>query len=127
MRTDEAALAIRDRARRAGHASVVLELTGDPGCARTVAAACEALGPANVVGVAMPADDRADDVRELALRTGLDYREEPVQPVIDGFLANLSLTGEVATALRARVRAVVLAAIAEQEGHLVLDPHDLSL
>jgi NAD+ synthase (glutamine-hydrolysing) len=61
-----------------------------------------------------------DDAAELAKRTGLDYRSQPIQPMVDAFLANLSLAGLAVENLQARVRGVILMALSNQEGHLVL-------
>ncbi|WP_344610423.1 hypothetical protein [Dactylosporangium salmoneum] len=116
--SDEAAawqaleVGLRDRAR--AHGSVVLPLTGRLDAAVAAVVACDALGPANVVGVAA----RADDGRELALRTGLDFRVEPIQPMVDSFLANLTLGGAALGRLPDRVRGVVLGSLADQEGRL---------
>jgi NAD+ synthase (glutamine-hydrolysing) len=113
-----------------GSGAVALELTGDLPSAVAAVVACDALGPANVTGLALPAGPEGADgaekltgsVRDLALRTGLDFRLEPVRPMLDAFLANLTLDGAAAANLAARVRRVVLLALAEQEGRLVLDP-----
>jgi NAD+ synthase (glutamine-hydrolysing) len=61
-----------------------------------------------------------DDAAELAKRTGIDYRVEAIQPMVDAFLANLSLSGLAVENLQARVRGVILMALSNQEGHLVL-------
>jgi NAD+ synthase (glutamine-hydrolysing) len=61
-----------------------------------------------------------DDAADLAKRTGLDYRSEPIQPMVDSFLANMSLSGLTVENLQARVRGVILMALSNQEGHLVL-------
>ena len=57
------------------------------------AIAVDALGPDQVVGVSMPSQHSSehsrDDAADLAKRTGLDYRIEPIQPMVDAFLANL--------------------------------------
>ncbi|HEY0700585.1 MAG TPA: NAD(+) synthase, partial [Micromonospora sp.] len=60
------------------------------------------------------------DAEDLAKRTGLDYRIEPIQPMVDTFLANMSLSGVAVENLQARVRGVLLMALSNQEGHLVL-------
>jgi NAD+ synthase (glutamine-hydrolysing) len=133
--TDEAeiwralVLGLRDYVRKNGFRSVVLGLSG--GIDSTVAAtiAVDALGPAHVVGVSMPSryssEHSQDDAAELAKRTGLDFRVEPIQPMVDAFLATFAasgrpLSGIAAENLQARVRAVVLMALSNQEGHLVL-------
>jgi NAD+ synthase (glutamine-hydrolysing) len=77
-----------------------------------------------VAAVSMPSgyssSHSKDDAADLAKRTGLDYRIEPIQPMVDGFLANLSLSGLAVENLQARVRGVILMALSNQEGHLVL-------
>ena len=52
-----------------------------------------------------------EDAADLAKRTGLDYRTEPIQPMVDAFLANLSLSGVAVENLQARVRGVILMAL----------------
>ena len=77
-----------------------------------------------VVGVSMPSEHSSehsrDDAADLAKRTGLDYRVEPIQPMVDTFLANMALSGLAVENLQARVRGVILMALSNQEGHLVL-------
>jgi NAD+ synthase (glutamine-hydrolysing) len=84
----------------------------------------DALGAQRVVGVSMPSGYSSghsrDDAADLAKRTGLDYRSEPIQPMVDAFLANMSLSGLAVENLQARVRGVILMALSNQEGHLVL-------
>nr|BFE65944.1 hypothetical protein GCM10020063_104700 [Dactylosporangium thailandense] len=108
----------RDRARSR---PVALELSGDLGSSVAAVVACDALGPSRVTGLAL-CDTVPPQVRELVLRTGLDFRLEPVQPILDAFLAALTLDAPVVANLQARVRRVVLLALAEQEGRVVLDP-----
>ncbi|WP_433609472.1 hypothetical protein ACQP2P_38420 [Dactylosporangium sp. CA-139114] len=108
----------RDRARSR---PVALELSGDLGSSVAAVVACDALGPERVTGLTL-GDAVPPQVRDLVLRTGLDFRLEPVQPILDAFLAALTLDAPVAANLQARVRRVVLLALAEQEGRVVLDP-----
>ncbi|MGH3657052.1 MAG: NAD(+) synthase, partial [Micromonosporaceae bacterium] len=61
-----------------------------------------------------------DDAADLAKRTGLEYRVEPIQEMVDAFLVNMSLSGLAVENLQARIRGVVLMALSNQEGHLVL-------
>jgi NAD+ synthase (glutamine-hydrolysing) len=128
--TDEAevwqalVLGLRDYVRKNGFRSVALGLSGGIDSAVVAAIACDAIGPANVVGVSMPSGHSSDhsrnDAADLARRTGLDYRTEPIQPMVDGFLANMALDGVAVENLQARVRGVILMALSNQEGHLVL-------
>ncbi|HEV8566843.1 MAG TPA: NAD+ synthase, partial [Actinoplanes sp.] len=117
-------LGLRDYVDKNGFRSVVLGLSGGIDSATVAAIAVDALGPERVVGVAMPSDYSSphsrDDAAELAKRTGLDFRVEPIQPMVDGFLANMSLSGIAVENLQARVRGVILMALSNQEGHLVL-------
>jgi NAD+ synthase (glutamine-hydrolysing) len=128
--SDEAAvyqalvLGLRDYVRKNGFRSVVLGLSGGIDSSVVAAIACEAIGPSNVVGVSMPSgyssEHSRDDAAELASRTGLDYRVQPIQPMVDAFLAGMSLHGLAVENLQARVRGVVLMALSNEEGHLVL-------
>jgi NAD+ synthase (glutamine-hydrolysing) len=117
-------LGLRDYVGKNGFPSVVLGLSGGIDSAVVAAIACDALGPSRVVGVSMPSQYSSphsrDDAADLAERTGLDYRVQPIQPMVDGFLANLALSGLSIENLQARVRGVVLMALSNQEGHLVL-------
>ncbi|WP_405090639.1 NAD+ synthase [Micromonospora sp. NBC_01392] len=117
-------LGLRDYADKNRFPSVVLGLSGGIDSAVAAALAVDALGPRRVVGVSMPSQHSSEhsrtDAEELAKRTGLDYRVEPIQPMVDTFLANMSLSGVAVENLQARVRGVILMALSNQEGHLVL-------
>jgi len=128
--TDEAeiwsalVLGLRDYVGKNGFRSVVFGLSGGIDSAVVAAIAVDALGPERVTAVSMPSgyssSHSKDDAADLAKRTGLDYRIEPIQPMVDAFLANLSLSGLAVENLQARVRGVILMALSNQEGHLVL-------
>ena len=117
-------LGLRDYVRKNGFRSVILGLSGgiDSSVAATIAV--DALGPAQVYGVWMPSAHSSDHAREdaadLAKRTGLRFRSVPIQPMVDTFLANLTLSGLAVENLQARVRGVILMALSNQDGHLVL-------
>jgi len=117
-------LGLHDYVEKNGFRSVVLGLSGGIDSAVVAAIAVDALGPQRVVGVSMPSGYSSthsrDDAADLAKRTGLDYRSEPIQPMVDSFLANMSLSGLAVENLQARVRGVILMALSNQEGHLVL-------
>ncbi|MEV5691364.1 NAD+ synthase [Micromonospora globbae] len=117
-------LGLRDYVNKNRFPSVVLGLSGGIDSAVVAALAVDALGPDRVVGVSLPSQHSSEHSREdaadLAKRTGLDYRIEPIQPMVDAFLANLSLSGVTVENLQARVRGVILMALSNQEGHLVL-------
>ncbi|RKR87368.1 NAD+ synthase (glutamine-hydrolysing) [Micromonospora pisi] len=117
-------LGLRDYVNKNGFPSVILGLSGGIDSAVVAAIAVDALGPDRVVGVSLPSQHSSghsrDDAADLAKRTGLDLRTEPIQAMVDAFLANMSLSGLTVENLQARVRGVVLMALSNQEGHLVL-------
>jgi NAD+ synthase (glutamine-hydrolysing) len=115
---------LRDYVRKNGFSSVVLGLSGGIDSALVAAIACDAVGARNVVGVSMPSayssEHSRDDAADLAKRTGLDYRVVPIAPMVQPFLDVLGLTGVAEENLQARVRAVILMGLSNQEGHLTL-------
>ena len=117
-------LGLRDYVRKNGFSSVVLGLSGGIDSSVVATIATDALGATNVVGVSMPSQYSSshsrEDADDLAKRLGLDFRTEPIQPMVDAFLANLSLSGVAVENLQARVRGVILMALSNQEGHLTL-------
>jgi NAD+ synthase (glutamine-hydrolysing) len=117
-------LGLRDYVNKNGFRSIILGLSGGIDSAVVATIAVDALGPERVFGVSMPSGFSSghskDDAADLAKRTGIDYRVEPIQPMVDAFLANMSLSGLAVENLQARVRGVILMALSNQEGHLVL-------
>ncbi|GCE76974.1 NAD+ synthase [Cellulomonas biazotea] len=116
--------------RKNGFRSVLLGLSGGIDSALTAAIAADAIGGANVVGVSMPSsfssEHSKDDAAELAKRLGADYRVQPIAPVVDAFQEHLALEGVAEENLQARVRGVILMAISNREGHLVIAPGNKS-
>ncbi|HEX6683579.1 MAG TPA: NAD+ synthase [Candidatus Limnocylindrales bacterium] len=117
-------LGLRDYVRKNGAKSVVVAVSGGIDSAVVATIAADALGAENVVGISMPSGHSSqhsrDDAEQLARNLGLDFRTEPIQHMVDAFLANLNLSGLAVENLQARVRAVILMAVSNQEGHLVL-------
>jgi NAD+ synthase (glutamine-hydrolysing) len=120
---------LRDYVHKNRFPSVVIAVSGGIDSAVVATIACDAIGASNVVGVSMPSayssEHSKDDAADLAKRTGLNYRVQPIQPMVDAFLTNMAeagspLSGLAVENLQARVRGIVLMALSNQEGHLVL-------
>jgi len=116
--------------RKNGFRSVVLGLSGGIDSALTATVAADAVGGSNVVGVSMPSayssDHSKDDAEDLAKRLGADYRVQPIGAVVDAFRGELDIEGVTEENLQARVRGVILMAISNREGHLVIAPGNKS-
>ncbi len=115
---------LRDYVRKNGFRSVALGLSGGIDSALVAAIAVDAVGAENVVAVAMPSvyssQHSLDDAQDLATRTGIDFRRQPISPMVDAFQGEMALEGVAAENLQARVRGVILMALSNSEGHLVL-------
>lgn len=113
-----------------GFRSVLIGLSGGIDSALVAAIACDAVGPGNVYGVAMPSryssEHSIGDAGELARRTGLNLRTVPIAPMFDAYMAALGLTGLAEENLQSRLRGTTLMAISNQEGHIVLAPGNKS-
>jgi NAD+ synthase (glutamine-hydrolysing) len=115
---------LRDYIGKNGFSEVVIGLSGGIDSALVVALAVDALGPDKVHGVAMPSKYSSthsiEDAEALAANTGLGLRTVSIEPMVDAFMDELSLTGLAEENLQARVRGTTLMAISNQEGALVL-------
>ena len=121
---EAARVGLRDYVGKNGFGSVALGLSGGIDSALVAAIAVDALGADRVHGVSMPSryssDHSKDDARELAERTGLHYRVVEIEPMFEAFMGSLELTGLAEENLQARIRGMILMAISNQEGPLVL-------
>ena len=117
-------LGLRDYVQKNGFKSVVLGLSGGIDSAVCAALAVDAIGSKNVFGVSLPSQYSSDhslsDAAELAQKTGLNYTTEPIEPYVEQFVSKLNLVGLAAENLQARVRAVILMAKSNTDGHLLL-------
>ena len=115
---------LRDYVKKNGFPSVLLGLSGGIDSAVTAAIAADAVGAKKVFGVALPSryssEHSLSDAAESARRIGLNFRVFEIQPMVDGFLNSLNLTGLAEENLQARVRGTTLMGLSNQEGHLVL-------
>lgn len=124
----------RDFLHKRGAKKAVIGLSGGMDSAFVACVAKEALGPENVLGILMPSQFSSkgsiDDSLALAHNLGIETRTIPIEPMVETFKANLSsaldafvpvgkdLTFEN---LQARIRGVILMAIANRSGAFVLN------
>ncbi len=117
-------MGLRDYVDKNGFPGVVLGLSGGIDSSVVASIAADALGPDRVFGVSMPSrwssDHSRSDADDLAERIGLRYRTEAIASLVQPFEDQLHLTGLAAENLQARVRGVILMAISNSEGQLVL-------
>ncbi|MGI4895527.1 MAG: NAD+ synthase [Janthinobacterium lividum] len=115
---------LRDYVRKNGFRSVVIAVSGGIDSALVASLACDAIGPENVVGISLPSgyssQHSQDDAADLAARCGFEYRQYPIAPMVDAFLATVPLKGVAEENLQARVRGTTIMGLANQEGHLTL-------
>ena len=104
--------------------SVVLGMSGGIDSAVVAAIAADAIGGANVHGVALPSDYSSEhslsDAVELAANLGAPLQTVPIAPMVSAFVESLKLTGLAEENVQARVRGTTLMALSNQYGHLVL-------
>jgi len=114
----------RDYVTKNGFPGVLLGLSGGIDSAVCAAIAADAIGPDRVHGVSMPSvhssSHSQDDASDLAQRIGLHYRVEPIADLVAPFDRQLGLSGLAAENVQARARGVLLMALSNSEGHLVL-------
>ena len=123
-------LGIKDYVQKCGFKSVVLGLSGGIDSAITAVLAVEALGAANVMGVAMPAryssSGSLTDAESLAKNLGIRYEVLPIEPgfkAMEGQLANVfagTKPNEAEENIQSRLRGVTLMALSNKFGSLVL-------
>ncbi|VAW72293.1 NAD synthetase / Glutamine amidotransferase chain of NAD synthetase [hydrothermal vent metagenome] len=123
-------MGVRDYIQKNKFKGAVIGLSGGIDSALTLAIAVDAVGAENVQAVSMPsrytADMSIDDAREQAeiLHTGFDIIA--IEPMFKSFLTSLESVFENSTAdtteenIQARVRGVLLMAISNKLGHMVL-------
>jgi NAD+ synthase (glutamine-hydrolysing) len=120
---------VRDYVRKNGFRSAILALSGGIDSALTATIAADAIGPGNVHVVLMPSryssDHSVSDAEDLVKRQGLPAMTIPIAAMVDAFGAELAPAGFPETGLppenlQARVRGVVLMALSNAAGHLVL-------
>ncbi|HLE99731.1 MAG TPA: NAD+ synthase [Gaiellaceae bacterium] len=123
-------LGLRDYVDKNGFAEVVIGVSGGIDSALTAALCAEALGPDRVHCVSMPSrftsDGTRGDARRVAESLGCDFREIPIESSVATFHDALraetdgGLAGLAAENVQARVRGVLLMALSNTYGWLVV-------
>ena len=123
-------LGVRDYVRKNGFGNVVLGLSGGIDSALTACIAVDALGPENVVGVAMPSPYTSgpsqEDAEALARSLGIRFQTIAIQDVMSAYERALSpsFVGRAPDTteenLQARIRGNALMALSNKFGWLVL-------
>jgi len=123
-------LGVRDYALKCGFRSAVVGLSGGIDSALTACIAAEAIGPENVLGVAMPSryssPHSREDAAALARNLGVRFREIAIEPMHAAFEAQLERSqgkplGDLADQnVQARIRGQILMALSNDTGGLVL-------
>jgi NAD+ synthase (glutamine-hydrolysing) len=122
-------LGLRDYVEKNGFRDVVVGTSGGIDSAVTAALCADAIGPERVHCVSMPSryssEGTRSDARTLADNLGCDVLELPIEDVVASFRAGLDeptggLEGLAAENLQARVRGVLLMALSNTHGWLVV-------
>ncbi|MEK6702388.1 MAG: NAD+ synthase [Planctomycetota bacterium] len=131
-------LGVRDYCRKTGFKKALLGLSGGIDSALTVVIAAAALGPTNVLGVAMPgpysSDHALSDARESASRLGSPFMVVPIEPPMAGFRSVLdpamqsagfdalgrTLPDLTEENIQSRLRGTALMALSNRTGAIVL-------
>ena len=127
---DALVLGVRDYLGKNGFPGALLGLSGGIDSALVLAIAVDALGPEQVRAVMMPSPYTAsislEDAREMARRLGVRYDEYSIVPQFEAFLATLAVefAGRPIDAteenIQARIRGVILMALSNKFGSIVL-------
>jgi NAD+ synthase (glutamine-hydrolysing) len=115
---------LRDYVQKNGFSSVIFGFSGGVDSAIVAALAADALGGEAVHGVSMPSkyssEHSRSDAAELARRIGSHFRVEPIEDMVRVYVDQLHLTGLAEENIQARARGMLLMALSNAEGHLVL-------
>lgn len=127
---DALTLGVRDYLHKTGFKTAIIGLSGGIDSAVTAAVACRALGPQNVLAVAMPSPYTSqasiDDARELTNNLGCHFQLTEITPAMQAYEKTLAplfegLAEDVTEQnIQARIRGNLLMALSNKFGHLLL-------
>jgi len=123
-------LGTRDYVNKCGFSKAVIGLSGGVDSALTAAIAARALGPKNVLGVALPSPysspESLEDAHQVVKNLGIDFTVLPITDLFETFLSSLAPVFAGARPdvteqnIQARIRGNLLMAIANKQGRLLL-------
>ncbi|HOP14790.1 MAG TPA: NAD(+) synthase, partial [Lentimicrobium sp.] len=133
---DALVLGIRDYFGKMGFKKAILGLSGGIDSAVTLALAAEALGPQNVHGILLPSefssDHSVEDAKALAVNLGCPYKVIPIsdtfhtlENTMQPFFKDLPF-GLTEENMQARIRMVILMAMANKFGYILLNTSNKS-
>ncbi|HMH58580.1 MAG TPA: NAD(+) synthase [Galbitalea sp.] len=121
---DALVLGLRDYVEKNGFPSVVLGVSGGIDSAVCASLAADAIGADRVYAVSMPSryssEGSVSDADILAANIGFHYSTEAIADLVQPFEDQLNLSGTAAENVQARARGVILMALSNMAGHLVL-------
>ena len=123
-------LGLRDYVQKNGFEKIVIGVSGGIDSALAAAIACQALGPERIHCVSMPSrfssEETRRDAKRLAEGLGAAFLELPIEPIVVSFLETLAevFAGREPDTteenLQARIRGVLLMALSNKFGWLVV-------
>ncbi|MBN2432340.1 MAG: NAD+ synthase [Acidobacteria bacterium] len=123
-------LGIHDYSRKCGFRKAVIGLSGGIDSALVACLAADALGPQNILGVAMPSmfnsPESVEDARRLAENLGIRFQVIPIREIYDVYIQDLASAFEnrpfdaTEENLQARIRGNILMALSNKFGYLLL-------
>jgi len=123
-------LGTRDYVNKCGFSKAVIGLSGGVDSALTAAIAAHALGPENVLGVALPSPysspESLEDAEHVAKNLGIDFTILPISDLFKTYLSALvpvfagAQPDVTEQNIQARIRGNLLMAIANKQGRLLL-------
>ena len=123
-------LGVKDYFSKTGHHQAVIGLSGGIDSSLTACIAVEALGKDNVYGISMPSkfssDHSINDAERLAGNLGIDFREIPINSIVESFEALMAPDldknniGVAEENIQSRIRGNILMALSNKHGWLVL-------
>lgn len=103
---------------------VVIGMSGGIDSALVAAIAADAIGGVNCHGVSMPSryssEHSRDDAHDSARRIGMTLETVSIEPMFEAFSAAVQTSGLAEENLQARIRGVIVMAVSNQTGRLVL-------